>query len=76
MEDERIRLIMGKLYAKASLTAGELSELQTHVDLLETQGRAGTTNHHSQTSPNSHHSHHVTSVAAFTGILEQVKQRE
>jgi hypothetical protein len=76
MEDERIRHIMGKLYAKASLTGDELSELQTHVDQLETLGRAAGSHHHSHTTPNSHHSHHVTTVADVAGILEQVNPRK
>ena len=76
MADERIRLIMGKLFAKSSLNAGELSELQAHVDELESLSRPGNTHHHSHTSPNSHHSHHVTSVAAVAGILEQVTKKE
>jgi hypothetical protein len=62
---------MGKLQDKANLTTEELSELQTYVDQLETEGRAlgGTTHHDTHTF--SHHSHHHTEVAEVRGILDQ-----
>jgi len=75
-DQERIRLIMGKLYAKASLTTEELSELQTHIDQLETVGRAAGSEHHTHSTPGSHYSDHKTTVTDVAGILERVTLRK
>lgn len=73
-DQERIREIMSKLYEKASLTGDELLELQTHVDQLETEGRAEASHHSTHSTPNTHHTHHHTSVVDVAGILERVTQ--
>ena len=75
-DQERIRLIMGKLHAKATLSADELSEQQTHFDQLETVGRAAASHHDTHSTPGSHYSQHHSTVTDVAGILERISLRK
>jgi hypothetical protein len=75
-DQETIRGILGKLHARTSLTPDELSQLQRHVDELETQAISAGSNHHTHSTPGSHHSDHVTTVVDVVGVLERVALRK
>ena len=73
-ENEGIRLIMGKLYAKASLPKDELSTLQRHVDQLENAALAEGTAHYTSSSPGSHYTSHNTTIQEVVGLLDRVRR--
>jgi hypothetical protein len=73
-EQEGVKLIMGKLYAKASLTQDELSTLQRYVDQLENEAVALDTSHYTSSSPGSHYTSHSTTIKEVAGLLDRVKR--
>lgn len=74
--NERIRAIMGKLYARSALSPEELAELQTHVEQVETAGRSNASHHDTHSTPGSHYSQHHTNVSDLTGLLERIVTRK
>lgn len=71
-EKDRVNSLLYKLQRQSTLTAEEVTELQTHIDQLENLGRAGASHHESHSTPGSHYTNHHTSVVDVTGVLERI----
>jgi hypothetical protein len=72
---EQVHAMMAKLRQQTALATEDVAKLQAHIDELETANRAASTDHHTSSSPGSHYSHHSTSVADITGILERATSK-
>jgi hypothetical protein len=71
-EKDRVNSLLYKLQRQSTLTADEVSELQTHIDQLESVGRAAASHHESHSTPGSHYTNHHTSVVDVAGVLERI----
>ncbi|QIS15924.1 MULTISPECIES: hypothetical protein [Nocardia] len=74
-EPTGVEEILRKLRTQASLTADEVDRLQSHIDQLQNRATEEGTQHHSDSTPGSHHSHHESSATDLIGFLERVTSK-